>query len=205
MPWLPPVTRIRRGCIPSIIRRGGIIFPGLELFLYRLSIWGLALTALMIAVFFLVLSRSNPRAEMRWWTAAWFANVAAVTITLIFWLAQPPAEPASNRVRGVSRREERVRVAARSRRARVPVVAAARARSAPRHPDHRGVLDSRGAARDDARSTGPDLAGDRRGGAGLGRVVAGARSHAGGAVDCDRAWAAGRCSAWPRPRPTAST
>jgi hypothetical protein len=62
-----------------------------ELFLYQLSIWGLALTALMIAVFFLVLSRSNPRAEMRWWTAAWFANVAAMTITLIFWLTQPPA------------------------------------------------------------------------------------------------------------------
>ena len=68
-----------------------IIVPGVELFLYQLSIWGLALTALMIAVFFLVLSRSNPRAEMRWWTAAWFANVAAMTITLIFWLTQPPA------------------------------------------------------------------------------------------------------------------
>ncbi|HUQ87556.1 MAG TPA: GGDEF domain-containing protein, partial [Vicinamibacterales bacterium] len=63
----------------------------MELFLYRLNIWGLALTALMIAVFFLVLSRSNPRAEMRWWTAAWFANVAAMTITLGFWYAQPPA------------------------------------------------------------------------------------------------------------------
>ena len=75
----------------SIIRRASIIFPGVELFLYQLSIWGLALTALMIAVFFLVLSRSNPRAEMRWWTAAWFANVAAMTITLIFWLTQPPA------------------------------------------------------------------------------------------------------------------
>jgi len=62
-----------------------------ELFLYQLSIWGLALTALMIAVFFLVLSRSNPRAEMRWWTAAWFANVAAMAITLVFWLTQPPA------------------------------------------------------------------------------------------------------------------
>jgi diguanylate cyclase (GGDEF)-like protein len=66
-------------------------FHSVELFLYQLSIWGLALTALMIAVFFLVLSRSNPRAEMRWWTAAWFANVAAMTITLIFWYTQPPA------------------------------------------------------------------------------------------------------------------
>ena len=63
----------------------------MELFLYQLSIWGLALTSLMIAVFFLVLSRSNPRDEMRWWTYGWFANVAAMGITLVFWYAQPPA------------------------------------------------------------------------------------------------------------------
>ena len=63
----------------------------MELFLYQLSIWGLALTALMIAVFFLVLRTANPREELRWWTAGWFANVAAMVITLVFWYAQPPA------------------------------------------------------------------------------------------------------------------
>jgi diguanylate cyclase (GGDEF)-like protein len=62
-----------------------------EVFLYQLSIWGLALTSLMIAVFFLVLRRTNPRAEMRWWTNGWIANVAAMVITLVFWLMQPPA------------------------------------------------------------------------------------------------------------------
>jgi diguanylate cyclase (GGDEF)-like protein len=62
-----------------------------EVFLYQLSIWGLALTSLMIATFFLVLWRSNPRAEMRWWTYGWFGNVAAMSITLVFWLVQPPA------------------------------------------------------------------------------------------------------------------
>jgi diguanylate cyclase (GGDEF)-like protein len=63
----------------------------MELFLYQLSIWGLLVTSVMIAVFFLVLTRSNRRAEMRWWTAGWFANVAAMTTTLIFWYAQPPS------------------------------------------------------------------------------------------------------------------
>ena len=175
MPWLPPVTRNRRGCMLTIIPRTGSVhrlgyyFSGVELFLYQLSIWGLALTALMIAVFFLILSRSNPRAEMRWWTAAWFANVAAMAITLIFWYTQPPASRASIRVRGVSRGEKHLRVAAAARRARIPVVAAARARSPPRRPDHRRVLDRRGVVRDDARSTGPGVAGDRRGGVGSAR------------------------------------
>src|SRR5262245_42109559 len=48
-------------------------------------------TAWMIAIFFLVLTRSNRRAEMRWWTLGWFGNVVAMTITLIFWYAQPPS------------------------------------------------------------------------------------------------------------------
>jgi len=62
-----------------------------ELFLYQLSIWGLALTSLMIAIFFLVLRKSNARDEMRWWTYGWFGNVAAMGITLLFWLVRPPA------------------------------------------------------------------------------------------------------------------
>jgi diguanylate cyclase (GGDEF)-like protein len=61
-----------------------------ELFLYQLSIWGLVATSLMIAIFFLVLTRSNRRAEMRWWTLGWFGNVAAMTITVTFWYVQPP-------------------------------------------------------------------------------------------------------------------
>ena len=140
----------------------------MELFLYQLSIWGLALTALMIAVFFLVLSRSNPRAEMRWWTAAWFANVVAMTITLIFWYTQPPASlhPFVFAVYLVAKNIYvwlllRGALEFRSWRPRA-------LEAAPRRPDHRGVLDSRGAARDDARSTGTDLAGDRRGGAASG-------------------------------------
>ena len=63
----------------------------MELYLYQLSIWGLVVTSLMIAIFFLVLTRSNRRAEMRWWTGGWFGNAAAMIITLIFWYVQPPA------------------------------------------------------------------------------------------------------------------
>lgn len=62
----------------------------MELYLYQLSIWGLALTSLMIAIFFLVLGSSNPRAELRWWTNGWFCNVAAMAVTLVFWYSQPP-------------------------------------------------------------------------------------------------------------------
>lgn len=63
----------------------------MELFLYQLSIWGLVVTSWMIAIFFLVLTRSNRRAEMRWWTGGWFGNAAAMTITLAFWYFQPGA------------------------------------------------------------------------------------------------------------------
>ncbi|MDB4906588.1 MAG: hypothetical protein JWO05_1372 [Gemmatimonadetes bacterium] len=47
-------------------------------------------SVLMIAVFFAVLSRSVRRAELRWWAQAWWANVAALAVTLTFWLLAPP-------------------------------------------------------------------------------------------------------------------
>ena len=33
----------------------------------------------MIAAFFALLARFNPRAELRWWTFAWLANLVALT------------------------------------------------------------------------------------------------------------------------------
>ena len=125
----------------------------MELFLYQLSIWGLALTALMIAVFFLILSRSNPRAEMRWWTAGWFANVAAMAITLMFWYTQPPAS-LHPFVFAVYLAAKNVYVWLLLRGALEFQSWRPRALEArPRGPDHRRVLDRRGVARDDARST----------------------------------------------------
>ena len=46
----------------------------------------------MIAAFFALLVRFNPRAELRWWTLAWVANLVALSVTLAFWYFQPPAE-----------------------------------------------------------------------------------------------------------------
>jgi diguanylate cyclase (GGDEF)-like protein len=45
-------------------------------------------SVLMIAVFFAVLWRSMPRAEMRWWVYAWSADFVAMLVTLIFWYLQ---------------------------------------------------------------------------------------------------------------------
>jgi diguanylate cyclase (GGDEF)-like protein len=61
-----------------------------DLVLYRLNISGLAISSVLIAVFFAVLWRSNRRAELRWWTYAWVANVAALMITSAFWYFEPP-------------------------------------------------------------------------------------------------------------------
>ena len=56
-------------------------------------------SVLMIAVFFAVLWRSVPRAEMRWWVYAWTADFVAEAVTLTFWYLQSisngvPAPPA---------------------------------------------------------------------------------------------------------------
>jgi diguanylate cyclase (GGDEF)-like protein len=63
-----------------------------DLLLYQLNISGLTVTTVMIALFFVVLRRSIRRAELRWWTHGWIANVAALVITSLFWYFQPPAQ-----------------------------------------------------------------------------------------------------------------
>lgn len=55
-----------------------------------MNISGLAISTVMIALFFLVLRRSIRRVEMRWWTYGWLANAAALLITTAFWYAEPP-------------------------------------------------------------------------------------------------------------------
>jgi diguanylate cyclase (GGDEF)-like protein len=62
-----------------------------DLVLYRLNISGLTISSVMIALFFAVLWRSNRRAELRWWTYGWLANVVALMITSAFWYFEPPA------------------------------------------------------------------------------------------------------------------
>ena len=48
----------------------------------------------MIAVFFVVLARSVRRVEIRPWVYAWLANLAALLVTSIFWLARPSSRSA---------------------------------------------------------------------------------------------------------------
>ena len=60
-----------------------------DVVLYRLNISGLTISSVLIALFFAVLWRSNRRAELRWWTYGWIANVVALVITSLFWYFEP--------------------------------------------------------------------------------------------------------------------
>ena len=64
----------------------------MELLLWQWSTTAQITSALMIAVFFLVLGRSVRRVELRPWIHAWLANLGALLVTSIFWLAQPSSE-----------------------------------------------------------------------------------------------------------------
>ncbi len=72
----------------------------MELLLWRWSTTAQITSALMIAVFFVVLARSVRRVEMRPWVLAWLANLAALSVTIIFWFAQPSSPIAFIALRG---------------------------------------------------------------------------------------------------------
>jgi diguanylate cyclase (GGDEF)-like protein len=61
----------------------------MELLLWRWSTTAQVASALLIAVFFAVLGRSMPRAELRPWVQAWLANLVALVVTIVFWFARP--------------------------------------------------------------------------------------------------------------------
>jgi diguanylate cyclase (GGDEF)-like protein len=63
-----------------------------ELLLWRWSTTVQITSALTIAIFFLVLGRSIRRVELRPWVQAWLANLGALAVTSVFWLAQPQSE-----------------------------------------------------------------------------------------------------------------
>ncbi|HMC75922.1 MAG TPA: GGDEF domain-containing protein [Vicinamibacterales bacterium] len=63
-----------------------------ELLLWRWSTTAQTASALMIAIFFLVLARSVRRAEMQTWVNAWLANLLAMVVTSVLWVAQPTSE-----------------------------------------------------------------------------------------------------------------
>lgn len=63
----------------------------MDLLLWRWSTAVQFASALMVAAFFVALGRSSRRAEVRWWVQAWFANAAAMGVTVFFWFVQPSA------------------------------------------------------------------------------------------------------------------
>lgn len=72
----------------------------MELLLWRWSTTAQITSALMIAVFFVVLARSMRRVEMRPWVGAWLCNLAALLVTTIFWYFQPTSQIAFIVLRG---------------------------------------------------------------------------------------------------------
>src|SRR5262249_43001018 len=63
----------------------------MELLLWRWSTTAQVASALLIALFFVVLGRSMRRAELRPWVLAWLANLGALVVTIVFWFANPTA------------------------------------------------------------------------------------------------------------------
>jgi diguanylate cyclase (GGDEF)-like protein len=61
----------------------------MELLLWRWSTTAQIVSALLIAVFFVVLGRSLRRVEARPWMKAWLANLGALGVVVVFWYAQP--------------------------------------------------------------------------------------------------------------------
>jgi diguanylate cyclase (GGDEF)-like protein len=65
-----------------------------ELLLWRWSTLMQVSSLAMMAAFFWLLQRANPRPELRWWARAWTANLLALLVTSLYWLLQyPPINP----------------------------------------------------------------------------------------------------------------
>ena len=66
-----------------------------QLLLWRWSTIVQVSSLAMVAAFFWLLQRANPRPELRWWARAWTANLVALVVTTVYWLLQyPPLGPA---------------------------------------------------------------------------------------------------------------
>jgi len=72
----------------------------MDILLWRWSTAVQFASASLIAVFFVVLSRSIRRPELRLWRRAWIANFLALVATLMYWYIQPQNIFAVSAVRG---------------------------------------------------------------------------------------------------------
>jgi diguanylate cyclase (GGDEF)-like protein len=65
----------------------------MALLLWRWSTAAQIVSALILAIFFVVLSLSVNRRELRPWVAAWLVNLGAMVVTVLYWFF-PPQSPA---------------------------------------------------------------------------------------------------------------
>ncbi len=61
----------------------------MDLLLWRWSTAVQVTSIALIVVFFIALRRTDRRAELDWWVAAWSANLVALSVTLLFWYLEP--------------------------------------------------------------------------------------------------------------------
>src|SRR6478736_5408896 len=59
-----------------------------QLLLWRWSTLVQLSSLAMIAAFFALLARTNPRAELKWWARAWAFDLLAILFTSLFWILQ---------------------------------------------------------------------------------------------------------------------
>lgn len=71
----------------------------MDLQLWRWSTAVQVVSALLIALSFLVLSRSTQRAELKVWVAAWIANLLAMSVTMVYWLRPSQSDALLSAVR----------------------------------------------------------------------------------------------------------
>lgn len=62
-----------------------------QLLLWRWSTAVQLVSLAMIAAFFALFARMNPRVEVTWWARAWFADFIALLVTMLYWYFQPVA------------------------------------------------------------------------------------------------------------------
>jgi len=55
-----------------------------QLLLWRWSTGVQVVSLAMIAAFFAIIARVNPRVEVTWWARAWIANFLALSVTLLY-------------------------------------------------------------------------------------------------------------------------
>ena len=61
----------------------------MALLLWRWSTTAQIVSALILAIFFIVLRLSVGRRELGIWVAAWMVNLAALVVTVVYWFFPP--------------------------------------------------------------------------------------------------------------------